>query len=60
MFDPVWLVNIVIPALLDCTANAKGAFHPRQEQLSGAGQTCRCLKPNARRRLEFGRGYPPR
>lgn len=36
MFDPVWLVNIVILALLDCTANAKGAFHPRQEQLNGA------------------------
>ncbi|ADY68307.1 hypothetical protein AGROH133_15312 (plasmid) [Agrobacterium tumefaciens] len=30
VFDPAWLVSIVIVALLDDATNAKRAFDPRQ------------------------------
>ncbi|KAA3520997.1 hypothetical protein DXM29_24190 [Agrobacterium tumefaciens] len=49
MFDPVWLVNIVILALLDCTANAKGAFHPRQEQPNITSLTDLLRRPHPRK-----------
>ena len=49
MFDPVWLVNIVILALLDCAANAKRAFHPREEQPNITSLTDPLRRPHPRK-----------